>query len=121
MKKFEIDSLFGIYANLLLAIMLLFAWAGEDIRYIVILPFVAILVEIFVLLYDFDAKKFQYKKEVIIFSKLLLILAPLLVLIINTIKVCLFCEEVRLLNLVLISFVVVQLLAIIYVRVMKKV
>ena len=49
MKKFEIDSLFGIYANLLLAIMLLFAWAGKDIRYIVILPFVAILVEIFVL------------------------------------------------------------------------
>ena len=120
MKKIEIDSLFGIYANVLLVIMLLFTWQGTDFQIIIILPFIAVAVEIFVLTFNFDAKKFEYKKQVVLISKAILLLAPLIVLINNIVTDCLFCEEILLLNIVLFSFVIVQLLATIYVRFIKK-
>jgi len=120
MKKIEIDSLFGIYANILLVIMLLFTWQGEEFQIIIILPFIAVAIEIFVLVFNFDAKKFEYKKQVVIISKVILLLAPLFVLINNIVTNCLFCEDILLLNIILISFVIVQLLATIYVRFLKK-
>ena len=120
MKKIKIDSVMGLFFNFILIIMLFVAWGGEDFHIIAVLPMIAIFIEFSVLMYKFDEKEIEKNTMIKYGSKLILALSFVLVIINNVTNVCWFCHEVKLLNIVLMSMLVIFVISVVYVEFTNK-
>ena len=118
MKNIEIDSIVGLFYNLVLIVALILTWGGSPYL-IMIIPITAIVLEAFVLINDNDKNKLEYWQYVVVGSKIGLLVTPVMVLLNSIFSVCLFCDEAILYNLLLFAIIVLLILSTIYVRFFK--
>ena len=107
MKNIEIDSIVGLFYNLVLIVALILTWGGSPYL-IMIIPITAIVLEAFVLINDNDKNKLEYWQYVVVGSKIGLLVTPVMVLLNSIFSVCLFCDEAILYNLLLFAIIVLN-------------